>query len=237
MVGKGKEIRVTFDNFDYNILTNIITNEHKNTDMHWTCQYITFDRVSCANLDDKKPLVQDINEFENTQYLLSEEEQKKMKEEYVILVVRILVEFFPCLKSLEGAIPQHIKHEFSKDMSQKSTIISMPVVPYNQNKTSDVAKYLEYLTSFLTKVYSNNQHQVPPNNASSAEKAKHASNVLKKKSIPLVGDLLGRERATSAKKSRAGCDYDSDRFKHIVEAPAVWHSKQFFLMVFIIHIY
>ena len=67
---------------------------------------------------------------------MTDEEQKKMKNEYVVLVARILVEFLSCLNSLKSVIPKHIQHEYSEEMSQKSTIIiSMPVVPFNQNKT------------------------------------------------------------------------------------------------------
>ena len=49
--------------------------------------------------------------------------------------------------------------------------------------------------------------------------------------MPLIGDLLGRERITGAKKTRLGCDSPSERFKNIVEAPALWHTKQSFLGV------
>ena len=38
--------------------------------------------------------------------------------------------------------------------------------------------------------------------------------------MPLVGDLLGRERVTGAKKTRLGCDSPSERFqniKHIIK--------------------
>ena len=49
--------------------------------------------------------------------------------------------------------------------------------------------------------------------------------------MPLVGDLLYRERVTGAKKTQAGCDLPTDRFEHIIEAPAVWHAKQSFLCV------
>lgn len=49
--------------------------------------------------------------------------------------------------------------------------------------------------------------------------------------MPLVGDLLGRERVTGAKKTRLGCDSLSERFQNIVEAPALWHTKQSFLGV------
>lgn len=49
--------------------------------------------------------------------------------------------------------------------------------------------------------------------------------------MPLAGDLLGRERVSGAKKTRAGSDNKADRFEHITEVPAVWHAKQSFLCV------
>ena len=66
---------------------------------------------------------------------------------------------------------------------------------------------------------------------SSADVAAKKSEVLQGVKVPLVGDLLGRERLTGAKKTRAGCDFASDRFVQLVEVPAVWHAKQFFLSV------
>ena len=55
--------------------------------------------------------------------------------------------------------------------------------------------------------------------------------VLEKIRVPLAGDLLGRERVTSAKKTRLGCDSSVERFDNIVECPALWHAKQSFLSV------
>ena len=49
--------------------------------------------------------------------------------------------------------------------------------------------------------------------------------------MPLVGDLLGRERMTGTKETRLGCDSPSKRFQNIVEAPALWHTNQSFLGV------
>ena len=40
---------------------------------------------------------------------------------------------------------------------------------------------------------------------------------------------------TGAKKTRLGCDSPSERFQNIVEAPALWHTKQSFLGVSEIH--
>ena len=63
------------------------------------------------------------------------------------------------------------------------------------------------------------------------EKAKQKDRVLKGIKLPLSGDLLGRERVTGAKKTRMGCDYETERFDNIVENVAQWHTKQSFLGV------
>lgn len=58
---------------------------------------------------------------------------------------------------------------------------------------------------------------------SSASQNQHAASsemVLEKIRVPLAGDLLGRERVTSAKKTRLGCDSSVERFDNIVECPA-----------------
>lgn len=80
------------------------------------------------------------------------------------------------------------------------------------------------------KVFDVQPEQLPPN-ATAAQVAQHTSQVLKDHHVPLIGDLLGRERVTAAKRTRAGCNYKADRFEHIIEGPAVWHAKQSFLCV------
>ena len=55
----GRKLRFVFDNFDFRILANIILKNHKNSDMHWIGQFVTFDRISSEHLDDEKPLVDD----------------------------------------------------------------------------------------------------------------------------------------------------------------------------------
>lgn len=147
------ELRATFDNFDFKILANVILKNHRNSDFHWITHYLTFDRISSAGLDDTKPLVNDISTFSNSNYLLCKDELQLFRKEFIVLVSRILVEFFPCLSSLESFIPKHIKHRFSAEMAKKSIIINLPIVPYNQSKHSDVVQYLEVLQELLTEVY------------------------------------------------------------------------------------
>jgi len=89
------ELRATFDNFDFKILANVILKNHRNSDFHWITYYLTFDRISSAGLDDTKPLVNDISTFSNSNYLLCKDELQLFRKEFIVLVSRILVEFFP----------------------------------------------------------------------------------------------------------------------------------------------
>ena len=102
--------RLVFDNFDFKILANIILPNHRNSDIHRIAHFLTFDRIPCDNLDDSKPLVSDIKLFENKEYLLDEEELKKMKSDFTILVTRILVQFLECLRPVKNEVITHIPH-------------------------------------------------------------------------------------------------------------------------------
>ncbi len=116
-------------------------------------------------------------------------------------------------------------------MSKRSTIVGMPIVPYNQTKHSDVSQYLEYVEKFLMEVFRPEKEPEILDEEKKEEKAKQKERVLKGIKLPLCGDLLGRERVTGAKKTRMGCDYETERFDNIIENVAQWHTKQSFLGV------
>ncbi|XP_028410627.1 uncharacterized protein LOC114533317 [Dendronephthya gigantea] len=223
---KKKNLRIVFDNIDFKILANIILKNHQNSDIHWMAQYCTFDRFASENLDDTTPLVSNIESFENKEYLLSQEELNKLKCDFTVLVSRVLVEFFPCLYYLQKNVCIHIPHRYSNEMAVKSTVISLPILPFNQSKHSDVCKYLDHMQEFLLNVHS------PKYQSSSTDKkcsTEEKEKILKGVNVPLCGDLLGRERVTGAKKTRLGCDQQFDKFQNITEFPALWHTKQSFL--------
>lgn len=73
---------------------------------------IPTDRIPSNHLDDRTPLVTDIDQFENKEYLLSKHELGKLKSDFTTLVSRVLVEFFPCLKFLNDDICKHIPHRY-----------------------------------------------------------------------------------------------------------------------------
>ena len=73
--------------------------------MHWIAHYVTFDRISSRHLDDSKPIVSDVKDFANVNYLLNKEELQKQRADYIILVARVLLQFFPALEPLKDSVP------------------------------------------------------------------------------------------------------------------------------------
>ena len=119
-------------------------------------------------------------------------------------------------------------------MSKKSVVVGLPIVPYNQNKHSDICQYLDYVQDFLADIYKADEEETldsPSNHTDALAEVHRRERILKGVELPLGGDLLGRERISGAKKTRLGCDYPTERFGNIVENVAQWHTKQSFLGV------
>lgn len=109
-IAAGLEPRIIFDNLDFKILVNIILANHRNSDHHWIAHFLTFDRASSENLDDSKSQVADVKDFENIEYLLNKEELEKLRSDFIVLVARVLREFFKFMDTLEAVVPKHISH-------------------------------------------------------------------------------------------------------------------------------
>ena len=232
-IDDGYQPRVVYDNFDFRIKPGKLTKDHQNTDNHWISQYVTFDRVDTSGLSNSHP-IGDLREFEISNYFINEEEKTKLRSDYIILVCRVLASFIPWLNPIKDVLG-HIEHRYSKEMSQQSIIVGLPVVPYNQNKHADVIKYLDWPQKFFQQVIKcsgNDDLKDQENDQSDGEELDEKHLI----QIPIGGDLLGRERITGAKKLRKGCDKTSERFENMTETAEYWHAKQAFLSVSLVKI-
>ena len=97
----GRQLRVCFDNMDFRVPMNIILKNHHNSDKHWIAHYLTFDRVPCDRLDDAKPLVSDYRAFDNINYLLSKEDLETLRQNFIVLIAQVLLEFFDFMKPFQ----------------------------------------------------------------------------------------------------------------------------------------
>ena len=132
------------------------------------------------------------------------------------------------VESNQGCLRSH-RAQILQGNEEQSIIVGLTVVPYNQNKHANVFKYLDWLQKFFQQVIKcsgNDDLEDQENDQSDGEELDEKHLI----QIPIVGDLLGRERITGAKKLRKGCDKTSERFENMTETAEYWHAKQAFLI-------
>jgi len=89
---------------------------------------VVVNRVSGINtLRKKKP---DILDVPNQSFMPTVTEMQNQRLDYIVLVARMLVEYFTALSPFKDIVIRHIPHKHSKQMSEKSTKVNNFVVLY-----------------------------------------------------------------------------------------------------------
>ena len=110
--------------------------DNQNTSLHYFNSYAVKDRVpcssrhasakgaSCYNIDSAK-IPEDLKNTPYTTFLPSVEDCKNLRDNYIHIIARVLVENFTFLKPFKACIPS-LKHKYSDHMAKKSEIVSPP---------------------------------------------------------------------------------------------------------------
>ena len=80
-------------------------------------------RVSGNLLSNETPQ-QDLQTVANLTFLPNARDQQMQRVNYIVLVSRMLVEYFDAFQPLKDACIQHTPHKYSKEMSQRSVKVS-----------------------------------------------------------------------------------------------------------------
>ena len=110
------------DNLDWLRRPSIYSKNKDTESVHWFNLLAYDNRVVDWNLSDKEP-VRDIMELPNSSFLPSPDDHAKLKKDFVLLVLRILVKNCKYFSQFARLIPAHIPHQHSKEMSQQSHIV------------------------------------------------------------------------------------------------------------------
>ena len=111
---------IAFDNIDLEINRKNMTMARQNRDIHWVNHKMFVNRVSGNLLSTEGPRC-DLSTVQNSTFLHSVLDQQRQRFNYIILVSRMLVQYFDAYEPLRNVCIQHIPHKYSKEMSQKST--------------------------------------------------------------------------------------------------------------------
>ena len=254
-VKDGKKLQGTGDNWDMKTHAHDMRSTHQNQDIHYFASNLVVERVPSQNLSTTSPR-RDIRTLPNSFFLLSADEEIKLREDFKVLIGRVLLSSIPCLSFLKSVIPDHISHVYQKEMSEKSIVVTLPMQFKDEKKYSDVVDILDYYETELENIYTKAGVIQNPVEDSTAKQpvsiegrssqpdqpGAHCNKVdendhMKAISVPFGGDQLTRVRFAGAKDLRAGSHTAKERLDHCSPfVSELFHTKMAFLQVLKINI-
>lgn len=118
---------IAFDNIDLQSKVKNMTMSKQNRDIHWVNHKMFINRVHGNSLPCNGPHC-DLLEVPNSNFLPSIKDQERQRFNYIVLVSRILTQYFDAFGPLKDVCVQHIPHKYSKEMSEKSTKVTFRII-------------------------------------------------------------------------------------------------------------
>ena len=110
---------VAFDNIDIELKRKSMTLSAQNRNFHWVNHKMVTNRISGNELAADRPKT-DLLKVQNLKFIPTLVDHQQQRENYIVLVSRMLVDYFDALEPLNEICIKHIPHKYHKEMSQKS---------------------------------------------------------------------------------------------------------------------
>jgi hypothetical protein len=109
------------DNWDKNITPRFMRSDHQVQSLHYVNSYGVQDRIPPPC--DVSHIKVDSKELPLATFLLNEDDCRTLRENYIFLVARVLVEKCDFFFKLKKCVPPHLHHKYFNAMSKKSEIV------------------------------------------------------------------------------------------------------------------
>ena len=119
--------RIVGDNWDLEVKARCQTKSQTNKSLHYFHAYAVKDRIIPKGLHNSKPQ-KSIDELEMQEILPTAEGQESIISDLAYIIPRIIVRYLSPYKAFQKAVVYHIPNPHSKEMSEKSEVVSFRVV-------------------------------------------------------------------------------------------------------------
>ena len=110
---------ISFDNINVQLKRKSMILSAQNRDFHWVNHKMVINRISASELATSRPKA-DLLKVPNLRFIPTIVDHQQQRENYIVLVSRILVDYFDALEPMNEICIKHIPHKYQKEMSQKS---------------------------------------------------------------------------------------------------------------------
>ena len=90
--------------------------------LHYFHAFAALSHVGTLHLDDTKPIGK-IKDLLLSTFLPSHEDCSALRDNYVVIISRVLVQHIAFLQPFGICVPKHIKHKYFESMRKKSTVV------------------------------------------------------------------------------------------------------------------
>lgn len=111
------------DNIDKRITPRTMRVDNQVRSLHYFHAFAALSHVETLHLYDTKP-IGDIKALPLSTFLPSEEDCSALRDNYVVLISRILVKHVAFLQPFSKCVPKEIEHMYSEAMAKKSSVVS-----------------------------------------------------------------------------------------------------------------
>lgn len=205
-IAEGATIKFIGDNVDQKKGVRDPRSDHSGEMLHMYSILVSKSRLPSVDLD-RSGRVAQVSTLPWSSFVPSSCDVEHVKRNLVVLVSRLLTQYFKDLAPLSKSVPQHIQHQFTHEMSQKSEVAVVDVLMKNEARHSDMVDIMRTMQGYLGDQY-------PAENR-----------------IASGGDQLTCERQTGSQRHLMDGDTPRDRLQLLEPQCEDWHCLVIMLSV------
>ena len=194
----GEVIKFWGDNVDKQRKVRDVRSDHHGQMIHMYSVLVGKSRTPAPELSHSGQLSM-ISQAPSEMFLPTCDDVNKVKSTLAILVSRVLTQYISGLAPFSKAIPKHIVHRYSTEMSKKSEVVVLDVLMKNETKHTDMIAIMNAMHEYLGSEY-NVQRRVLSG-----------------------GDLLTYERQVGSQKNMMCGDTPRERLALLEPVVEDWH--------------